>query len=459
VLGKAKYQKVSLRAILISTVIALAMLSCLTTAPPQSTHLPVPTLAETTQIPATSPSHSQPSPTTENTVPPQPTPTESTQSTATATVVQPAEVTLNPTNSSKVLRVTFINVGQGDATLIQTPDGKTALIDGGDTKTGIVQYLQSDGIQHIDAMIATHPHSDHIGGLVQVLQVIPVDKVITNGQPHTTPVYEHFLDAIASAKAQYAEVKKGDVIIVGDIIFHVISPVHNTNADLNENSLVLQFSYGKTSFLMMGDAGKPTETKLLASGLALKADILKVGHHGSTTGSSPDFLKAVKPTIAIYFAGVNNIFHLPSPKTIKALKAVGARVYGTDKDGTIIVTVDQNGYKIERSAQQVIQPTSEVITPVAGGLEIVSVTSPVNAGGNATLTAKTAPGADCTITVYYKSGPSSASGLEPQTADADGMVSWTWKVGSRTTHGTWRIVVTATVDSQEYTQETSFAVK
>jgi beta-lactamase superfamily II metal-dependent hydrolase len=359
------------------------------------------------------------------------------------------------------LHLHFVDVGQGDATVIQTPNGQTVLIDGGETNTGIVQYLQSLGIQRIDLMIATHPHSDHIGGLVQVLQTFPVSKVVTNGQLHTTSTYEHFLDAIGFAQAEYVEVKRGDLISLDGITFHVLNPLSNSNSDLNENSVVLQFAYGSTTFLMMGDSGADTESALLSAGFPLKSTILKVGHHGSTSGSTQAFLNAVRPEIALYSAGIGNSYHHPAPQTIAALAAVGATVYGTDKNGIISVDVGPNGYTISTAKDVVLaMPAAPPIVPPtalpgSGRLEIISVTSPVSKGATATLTAKTSPGAACTITVYYKSGPSKASGLGSQTADASGLVSWTWKVGIHTSSGTWRIVV----NCAGLTQETSFKVQ
>lgn len=364
------------------------------------------------------------------------------------------------------LRFRFVNVGQGDATLIQTPGGKNILIDGGETGSGIVQYLQGLGIQRIDLMIATHPHSDHIGGLAQVLEAFPVAKVVTNGQPHTTLVYERFLDGIITAQAEYVEVRRGDIISIDGLNLEVLHPVAPTDSDLNENSLVLKFTYGQTTFLLMGDAESRAEASLLSSGLSLKADILKVGHHGSTSSSTQAFLKAVSPKLAIYSAGVNNQYNHPAPQTIAALASIGATVLGTDQTGTIALTVEQNGYLFDApvtetgpplqsptsavvvpptnanpTAAPVAQPTAAATAPVSGGLEIVSVTSPINAGANATIKAQTAPNASCSIVVNYKSGPSTAQGLGPKTADGSGMVSWTWKVGPRTTPGSWRIDV------------------
>jgi len=364
------------------------------------------------------------------------------------------------------LRVTFVNVGQGDSTLIQTPEGFVILIDGGEKDTGIVSYLRTVGIKRIDLMIATHPHSDHIGGLVQVLGTFPVAKVVTNGQAHTTVTYENFLDGIATAKAEYVEVKRGDQIKAGSLVFSVLSPVANTYTDMNENSLILRFTFEGTTFLMMGDAGKDSEASLLASGQNIRADIFKVGHHGSTTGSSPAFLNQAKPTIAVYNAGIGNQYHHPAPSTIAALSAVGATIYGTDQNGNISIRVDQNSYLVvAENSQSIVSVVPPVILPevqptttperiTISTLEIVSVTSQVPKGANATLTAKASPGSACGITVYYKSGPSTAVGLGPKTADANGSVSWTWKVGSRTTSGSWRIVVTCGGISKE----TSFMV-
>lgn len=335
------------------------------------------------------------------------------------------------------------------------------LIDGGETDTGIVSQLQGLGVQRIDLMIATHPHSDHIGGLVQVLQSFPVAKVVASGS-HTTSVYEHFIDGIAAAQAEYVEVKRGDVISLGGIDFKVLNPVNNNNSDLNENSVVLQFTYGQTTFLMMGDSGTDTESTLLSAGLPLKADILKVGHHASTSGSTLAFLNVVQPKIALYSAGINNQYGHPAPQTIAALATVGATVYGTDKNGTISIKVDLNGYTINTDQNVVVATPVLPIVPAvtippsdSGALEIVSVTSPVSKGSYASLTAKTSPNASCSITVYYKSGPSKASGLEPKTADANGMVSWTWKVGASTTSGAWRIVV----NCNGVTKETTFTVQ
>lgn len=365
------------------------------------------------------------------------------------------------------LLVTFIDVGQGDAVLIQSPEGQTALIDGGESDSGIVAKLNALGVSRIDVMIATHPHSDHIGGLAQVLRAMPVSKVVTNGRPHTTLTYERFLDAIFAAQAEYIEGQQGDVIHLGSLRLDVLSPTSNYALnDLNEGSLVVRLQHGNVSFLFTGDAGIPTENRLMASGQNIQADVLKVGHHGSKSSSSMAFLRAVNPKIAVYTAGAGNQYGHPAPSVIANLVAAGAQTYGSDQHGTIVVRSDGTKFwtslqKNEPAVGGIAPPTPDapLATPspmaAVSDVTIVSVTSPVDKGATASLTASATPGATCNITVYYKSGPSKASGLEPKTTDASGRVSWQWRVGVNTTPGTWRIVVKC----GDKSAETTFTVK
>jgi competence protein ComEC len=383
---------------------------------------------------------------------------------ATATAAEPFPTATQPIAEMPAsAEVDFIDVGQGDAILITSSSGQVALIDGGEQGSGALQYLQSKAIDHIDLMVATHPHADHIGGLVDVLQALSVNKVVTNGQPHTTQTYEDFLDGIAAANAEYVEAKRGDTIPFGGLAFQVLSPVSPTGDDLNNNSLVLRLAFNQVSFLFTGDAQVDAEASMISAGFPLKADILKVAHHGSHTSSSPAFLNQVKSAITVYSAGVGNDYGHPHAETIAALTNVGAQIYGTDVNGTVAIQTDGNAYNIQvgKEAPRAPPPQATEAPAQAGPLtlEIVSVTSPIAPGAIATLQAKTAPGADCTITVYYKSGPSSAAGLDPKQSDGGGNVSWSWKVGTRTTPGTWSIVVTASLNGETATQETTFMVQ
>jgi len=382
---------------------------------------------------------------------------------------QPTETpTRTPEPTGPLLQVHFIDVGQGDAILILAPDGKVALIDGGDSGSGVLQYLRAKGVQRLDLMVATHPHADHIGGLVDVLQALPVDEVVTNGQPHTTRTYERFLDAIAATGAVYTEVKRGDTLQLGVLTFDVIHPRGPTGQNLNDQSIVLRLVHSNVAFLFTGDAERDAETSILSSSQNIQAHVLKIGHHGSQSASSHAFLAAVQPQVSVYSCGAGNSYGHPHSETLAALTGVGSIIYGTDVNGTVVVTSDGSVYKVEVAKQgqpsappavtpKPTEPTSTA-EPIALTIEVVYLTSPISPGANASLSIRTVPGAACTIMVYYKSGPSQAAGLGPQNADGNGMAAWQWKVGTRTTPGVWRIVVTATVDGQRTTLEIPFEV-
>jgi hypothetical protein len=314
-------------------------------------------------------------------------------------------------------------------------------------------------------MVATHPHADHIGGLIAVLNAFEVSKIILNGDTSTSQTYSQFMSAVNSEGADLSVYTRGFVsgLFTGtdNLYFNVLSPV-DLNGTINNNSIVLSLSYGQVDFLFMGDAEQEAEASMLMAGIVRDVDILKVGHHGSSTASSIQFLQVAKPEVAIYMAGQGNSYGHPHQETIDNLCDIGAQIYGTDVHGTIVVTTDGATYNVLPSnnvppvaCEYTIIPPSPVDQV---SLEIVSVTSPVSAGAYATLEARAPPGTVCTIAVYYKSGLSSAQGLYPKQTDDDGYVSWTWKVGARTTPGNWRIVVTATCEGQTMSQETYFTV-
>lgn len=384
-------------------------------------------------------------------------------------VLTQTTTSLTPTTPGEELDMHFLNVGEGDSILLDygTTD---VLIDGGEESSNVANLIKPYVHGDLEAVIATHYHADHIGGLINVFKDYHVDNAFWNGEVDTTQTYLNWKSAMDSSGATEQIVKRGDVIQEGTLTFNVLDPVITTDSDPDQDCIVLSLQYGSESFLFMADDGQPAEDNLLAAGLLHHYDILKVGHHGSDTASSPEFLNVVKPEIAIYECGINNDYGFPKADVITRLQQDGATVYGTDTSGTveIITNGGSQNVRTEEGTQSTVATsittsasttgTTTTTSSTLSSLQVISVTSPVARGASATLIAKTVPGAQCTITVNYASGPSTASGLTPKIADSSGNVSWTWNIGVKTTPGTWKIVVTSTSQGSTTTTTTNFTV-
>ena len=245
------------------------------------------------------------------------------------------------------LNVHFIDVGQGDSILVDLGDTEI-LIDGGDKSPGVVSYLKNYVDGPLEVMVATHPHADHIGGLIDVLSAFEVKEIWYNGETSTSKVYSDFMSAVNAENAKVSVATRGNVIQADGLSFKVLNPF-NLKSTTNNNSIVLHLAYGQTDFLFEGDAEQEAEASMLtASDIPVPdVEILKVGHHGSRTASSPAFLEATTPEVAIYMAGKGNVYGHPHAETITALTQIGAKIYGTDINGTIIVTTDGEAYSLK----------------------------------------------------------------------------------------------------------------
>lgn len=206
-------------------------------------------------------------------------------------------------------------------------------------------------------MILTHPHLDHFGGLTEVLGAMPVGELWTPGSKGNARAFMNFLNAIEKAKVPFKVAKRGDKIALGNLKLEILHAKEKVPpSHLNDSSIVARMQNGDISFLFTGDAEKASENEMLAADKdKLASTILQVGHHGSRTSSTLKFLTAVSPKVAVYSAGVGNQFGHPAPQTLKALKAAGAEVYGTDTHGTIVITTDGKNYKVK--------PTKEKAAP------------------------------------------------------------------------------------------------
>lgn len=285
-------------------------------------------------------------------------------------VSQPVET---PASAGKEMLVHFIDVGQGDSIFIQSPNGKTMLIDGGVKGAGkeIVAYLRSLNVGTLDYVVATHPDADHIGGLIPVLNSISIKNFVDSGKVHTSQTFEEMLTLINDKNIPYIVPEIGDTLALDDALQIDVLAADAASSDNNEASIVLRVAYGDISFLLTGDAGIAMEKEMMARG-DVQATILKAGHHGSNTSSSPSFIEAVYPQATILSYGQNNKYGHPHVEVLAGLEAVGSDVYATAEAGTIVVKTDGAVYEIGAPQFTGIGATSSIAPPTSGGIHILS---------------------------------------------------------------------------------------
>ena len=266
-------------------------------------------------------------------------------------------VAINPLVQEKAkatapLSVTFIDVGQGDSCWLHLPNGDDVLVDGGRPRAGptVVAYLEEHSIADIDLMVATHGDADHIGGLIDVLASMPVAEAWLDSQTCTTLTCQEFYQALVDNGVVTATKRMGEFHTWGEVTALILNPSEPLYADKNENSVVLRVSYGSVDFLLTGDVETGAENRMLNSGNPLGAEILKVAHHGSSSSSSPAFLSAVSPEVAVISVGPNQYGH-PTEQTLSRLQEVGATIYRTDEHGTIVITIDGSTYSVSPSQE------------------------------------------------------------------------------------------------------------
>lgn len=248
------------------------------------------------------------------------------------------------------LTMTAIDVGQGDSILLTFPHNESLLIDGGKEVEGptVVSYLHSVGITHLNGIVATHPDSDHIGGLITVLDSVQVDHVYDVGLPKSSATYATFLQLVAQKNISYTHSRAGDSIAMDSdttiLIINPPQPISATEVPDNDHSIVMKVTYQRVSYLLTGDAESSAEARMISM-YNCSAYVLKAGHHGSSSASSATFLRAVMPHIAVISVGANNSYGHPAPQALARLAAANSTVYRTDTQGTIIVTT--NGLTVD----------------------------------------------------------------------------------------------------------------
>ncbi|MBN2143458.1 MAG: MBL fold metallo-hydrolase [Candidatus Aureabacteria bacterium] len=256
-------------------------------------------------------------------------------------------IILERIHRQKHLFLYFIDIGQGDASLLQY-SGKNILIDGGDrpagksrVKSGLTAFLSSQGVRKIDLMILSHPHADHLGGLVEVMKRLPVDMILQSPGGHNTLLYRQFMEIARRRNIRMIKALRGMIISCGEtdkiMSMEILSPDQNfQDKDLDNQSVVLRITHLKHKILFTGDIRIPMETRLIAlDKKKLQADILKIPHHGSKTSSGLVFLKTVHPQIAVISCGKNNKYGFPHAEAINRIRKNCLLLHRTDEDGTL----------------------------------------------------------------------------------------------------------------------------
>lgn len=251
--------------------------------------------------------------------------------------------------ASGQVNIHFIDVGQGDSILIHGED-IAVLIDAGPSSAGetVTQYLHSRGIKKLDLVVATHPHEDHIGGMAAVLEQFEVQEVMDPGVVHTSRTFEDYLDLVDSKGIAFTEARAGMVKdLGGGLRLEILHPAAPSADDLNDASIVSRLVFGKVAFLFTGDAEVKAEKEMLAAGRNLRAAVLKLGHHGSSTSSSRDFIRAVGPRYAVITLEGGNRYGHPHRETVDLMAEIDIPVYRTDLHGSIVFTTDGSQIQVK----------------------------------------------------------------------------------------------------------------
>ncbi len=310
-----------------------------------------------------------------------------TTSQLTTTTQQTTTTDTGNISESMDLEIDYIDVGQADSILVNLPNGEHLLIDAGTNDAGptVVSFINSKNITTLDYVVGTHPHEDHIGGIDNVVDTFNIGKIYLPNITATTATYVDMMTAINNKHLTVTQAKAGVTLFDEQydnktLKAVMLSPIDTSYAEVNNYSAVIRLTYGDTSYLFTGDAQDVVENELINSPVDLHANVLKVGHHGSSTSSTQAFLDAVDPQIGVISVGVGNVYGHPTPSTIDRLNANNIDIYRTDQDGT--VSVKSNGTDI---LVNTANGTSTMYLDINGNHDnpvVINEISPAPATGN-----------------------------------------------------------------------------
>ena len=263
---------------------------------------------------------------------------------------------------SRDLEIFFLDVGQGDAAVLRFPNGRTMVVDGGERSERfdngarvLLPFLRYLGVGRVDVVVVSHPHNDHIGGLIALLEEVEVGHFIDGGQVYDSWTARRLKQLVAEQGLRYHRVAAGDSLVglgdVGGLVLHpngeFVDPMGESPYGINNGSVAFSLSYGAVRVLFTGDLEEETDSAVLAWGPRLGANLVKVAHHGSRTSSQPTFIELAAPRVAVISLGLDNKFNHPAPEVIARYRAHGVRVLRTDQSGAILVRIDGAGLVVE----------------------------------------------------------------------------------------------------------------
>lgn len=261
------------------------------------------------------------------------------------------ETQVQQEKSNNILEVHFIDVGQADSILIKAASGKVMLIDAGNNGDAdtITRYLKNQGVNRIDILVATHPHEDHIGGLSKIIDRFDIGKFYMPKVVSTTKTYKDVISALNSKGITINNAKYGGSLDLDTSLdTKILAPVSAKYDELNDYSIIIRLVYNKVAFLFTGDAGEASEKEILSKGMDVSSTVLKVGHHGSSTSTTNEFLNAVNPQYAVISVGTGNDYGHPEQAILNKLRSKGIKTFRTDESGTIIAQTDGNSIEFNK---------------------------------------------------------------------------------------------------------------